>query len=80
MRDAAEQVFGVVAQRQSGRGQHHAARLALEQGHAQFGLERLELLRQRRLLDAKLLGRTGHRALLGHGKEIAQVPEFHVGI
>ncbi len=55
----------------------NAARLAAEELHLQFRFQRLDLLAQRRLLDAQALGGAGDVAFLGHGNEVAQVPQIH---
>jgi len=55
----------------------HAARQPAEEGVAQLALEVAHLLRQRRLLHAEGGGRAREVAVLGHGEEVAQVPEFH---
>ncbi|MNL07148.1 hypothetical protein D3C87_1278150 [compost metagenome] len=75
--DAGEQLHGVAMERGAGGGQRHAAWLAVEQGHAQLGLQRLQLLGERGLLDAQLLGGAGHGAGFGHGQEVTQVSQFH---
>ena len=54
---------------------HHAAR-PLEELHAELGLELANRLRQRRLRDVELPGRTAEMELLAHREEVAQVPEL----
>ena len=54
-----------------------AARRPVEQRLAELGLEAPDLLRQRRLGDVQPLGGAAEVPLLGHGDEVAQVPELH---
>src|SRR3546814_8255858 len=58
-------------------GQLDAARLAAEELHLQLGLQRLDLLAERRLLHAKALGGAGHVPLLGYGDAVAQMAQVH---
>ena len=52
--------------------QAHAARQPLDQGHARLGLERRDLLRDRRLRVRQRLGCGGERAVVGDGDEDPQ--------
>lgn len=60
--------------------QADAAPAPVEQRRADFLFQLPDLLRQRRLRHAKLLGRAGEVLGLGRGDEIAQVAQFHIGI
>ena len=53
------------------------ARLAPEELDVELGLERLDLLAERRLLHAQPLGRPGDMLLLGDGDEIAEMTQLH---
>jgi hypothetical protein len=59
-------------------GQGYAAAGALEQLHAQFGLQCLDLLRQRWLRDPQARGGAADVHLLGGYAEIAKMPQFHL--
>ena len=59
------------------RGQLDAAARALEQRAAELGLERANLLAERRLGDVQPRGGTPEVQLLGDGDEIAKLAEFH---
>ena len=48
-----------------------------QQHYAQFGLELLDLLRERGLGDVQPYGSPAEVALLRHGHEVADVSEFH---
>ncbi len=72
-----EQLAGADQQRMAGVGQRHGAPRALEQPHAQLGLQRADLLAQWRLRDVQALGRAREVQLLGDGDEIAQVAQLH---
>ncbi len=52
--------------------------MADEQRRLDLLLQRLDLLRQRRLLHVQLLGGARDVAFLGHGDEVAEVAQFHV--
>ena len=54
-------------------GQHQAARVAVEQRHADILLERADLPRDRRLRQMQLLGGMGERASLRRGVKHAQL-------
>ena len=64
-------------QRLAGGSELDAARGPVEQRLAQLGLEAADLLRERRLRDVQPLGGAAEVPLLGHGDEVAQVPQFH---
>src|ERR1700719_4644235 len=59
-------------------GQGHAAAGAREQLQAQFGLQCLDLLRQRWLCNPQALGGTVDVHLLGGDAEIAKMSQFHL--
>ena len=61
-------------------GQFDPARLAAEQLDLQLGFERLDLLAQRRLLNAQPLGGAGDVAFLGDRDEVAEMAQFHMSI
>lgn len=60
-------------------GQPHAARAAFEQGRAQFVFQRANALGQARLRHVAPPRRGVDAALVGHGKEMGQSPQFHFG-
>jgi len=51
---------------------------AMEQGYAQFLLERANLHRQRRLRDMQSFRRPAEVQFLGDSDEVAQVAQFHL--
>lgn len=55
----------------AGIGQRHPAVGAIEQAHAQFLFQALDLLAQRRLRDAQQFGCPSEVQFLGHRHEIA---------
>ena len=75
---ALQDVLGAGQEGASGIVQPHAAALAVEQRRANLCFQLADLLRQRRLRHAQLLG--GLREVLGFGggDEIAQMPQFHI--
>ncbi|GAB2732441.1 hypothetical protein GCM10027195_46030 [Comamonas sediminis] len=52
--------------------------MAAKQRTAQLILQRLNLLRQRRLLDAQALCGTRDMAAFGHRKKIPEMTQFHI--
>jgi len=60
-----------------GRALHSTAPTG-EQGHAELGFQRLDLLAQRRLRDVQALRGSGEVALFGHGDEVAQMAQVHI--
>ena len=58
-------------------GERHAARLAIEQHHADLVLQASDRLGQRRLADAEPGGGAAHRAGFGHGGEVLDGPQIH---
>ena len=64
--------------RAPGLGHFHAARLAAQKLGIQFTLKRLNLLTQRRLLNAEPFGRAGDVAFFRHGNEISEMPDIHI--
>jgi len=73
-----QQAVAIIAQQPAGLGQRHALGMALEQLQAQRLLQRLDLLAQRRLLQAQRRRRPGDVAALGHRHEVAQLPQIHM--
>jgi hypothetical protein len=76
--DSGEDRLGLLEEGAAGRGQLDSARFAVEEARVQLGLKRANLLRQRRLLDAKSLGRAGDVAFFGNRDEIAEVTKLHI--
>ena len=64
-------------QRLAGGRELDAARGPVEERLPELGLEAADLLRQRRLGDVQAFGGTAEVPLLGHGEEVAQVPQLH---
>jgi len=75
--DRAQYRIGFVQQRLAGDRQLHAAGAANEQRDAEFGLQRADLLAERRLLHVEPPRRTGDVPLLGDGDEVAEMTQFH---
>jgi hypothetical protein len=50
---------------------------AAKQANADFALQRMNLLAERGLSDAKPFGCARHIALFRNGQEISNMPEFH---
>ena len=75
-----QQALGFSQQHAAAGRQAHALGVASQQLQAQLGFQRLDLLAQRRLLDAQRGGSAGHVARLGHGGEVAQVAQVHMQI
>ena len=73
----AQDRLGVGQEGAAGVGQADAARMAHEQGGVDLALERADLLAERRLLHAQLLGRARDVALMGDGDEVAEMAQFH---
>ena len=70
----------VIEENLSGGGERHAARLALQQLHADFGFQIANLPAQRRLRGVQSpLGGGQQAAFLCDGNEIAQMSKFHRG-
>ena len=65
-----DDVARVRQQRAAAFGQFHAARQTVEQRHAQFLLQRADLLAERRLTDAQAFGGLGQVGFLGHRQEV----------
>ena len=62
----------------AGFGQRDTVRTPLQQLHADFGLEVTDLPAQRRLRGMQpLLRRQLEAAALGHGDEVAEMPQLH---
>jgi hypothetical protein len=55
----------------------HAPARALEQANAPLALESTDLIPQRGLSDAFVLGCSGERATREHRLEVSELPEFH---
>ena len=66
-----------VEQELAGGSDFDSAGGAMQQLHAELGLQRPDLARQRRLGDVQPVGGTPEMTLLGDGHEIAQVTQFH---
>ena len=62
----------------AGFGQLERAAAALEQQHADFLFELLNLPRERRLGDMQALGRAREVQLFSNSHEVAQVAQFHI--
>ena len=62
----------------AGVGERHATRMAPEERHPEFALEQLDLLAERRLLDAQLLRSSGDVTALRNGGEVAQASHVHM--
>ena len=60
------------------RGQLYPPRLAVKKPRIELTLQRLDLLRQRWLLDTEPLGRAGNMTLLGDSDKITEVAKFHI--
>jgi hypothetical protein len=74
-------VENIACQRQQGVarcGALHPAAPACEQGHAEFGLQGLNLLAQRRLRDMQALRCAGEMAFFGNGNKVAEVAQVHI--
>ncbi|MNP16155.1 hypothetical protein D3C76_1085390 [compost metagenome] len=76
--DLLEDLPGLVEEQPAGFGQAHAAIGAIQQARADFFLQGLDLLAQRRLGNAQLLGGAAEMQFLGDGDEVAQVSQFHL--
>ncbi|ANZ41521.1 hypothetical protein BBK82_41800 [Lentzea guizhouensis] len=61
----------------AGAGELDLAGGAVQQGHAELGLQLLDLLGQRRLGHVQAFGGAAEVPFLGDGDEVAQVAEFH---
>ncbi len=72
-----EQPIGVLIEKSPGLGQPQRS-TALEQHHAQFVFQLLNLPAQRRLGDVQAFGSAGEVEGLAQNLEIAQVTQFHV--
>ena len=75
--DRGQHRLGIGQEGAAGVGQRHAARMAHEQRRVDLLLQRLDLLRQRRLLHVQLLGRARDVAFMGDGDEVAEMAQFH---
>ena len=78
--DRGQHRLGIGQEGAPGIGQPDAARMAHEQGRVDLLFQRLDLLRQRRLLHVQLLRRARDVALTGDGDEVAEMAEFHLDI
>ncbi len=67
----------VVKELRAGLRQGDAAGQAQEQRRADFALQLLDLLAERRLADAQAGGRPSEVKFLGNGGEVTQVAQFH---
>ena len=64
-------------QHPAGRGELDPAAVAQQQLGADLGLERLDLLTQRRLRDVQALRRAAEVQLFGDGDEVSEVAQLH---
>ena len=69
-----QQLARLVEQRRPRRGEGDAAAVAVEELHAELGLERSNLLADAGLRDVQPLGGAAEVELLGHGDERPQLP------
>ena len=72
-----QQVTGLAQQRLAGGGERGTAPVALEQLHAELGLERADLLADAGLGEVQAVRRAAKVQLLGHRDERAQLPALH---
>jgi len=77
--DLLQNLSGLPQQGLAGRGQLDRASAAIEQGHAQFVLQRLDLLGERRLGHVQRLGRPAEMPVFREDDEVAEMPEVHSG-
>src|SRR5262249_43993703 len=75
--ELAQALLGVTQQDLARRRELDAARVALEQRHAELVLELLHLATERRLRDMQFLGRLADRAVARDRCEIAQAGVAH---
>jgi hypothetical protein len=75
--DSLQDVTGLGVERPAGLRDRHVSLAASEKRHLQLALERDDLLAQRRLHDPQSLSGTPEVQLLGHGNEVAEMPELH---
>src|SRR5258706_15493465 len=75
--DAAQDLDRVLVEGLAARRQLDAARKAPEERESELLLEVLDLLAQRRLLQAEAFGGARHALGFGDGDEVAQVAQFH---
>ena len=68
---------GMSDQLLTGGSRRHRLARALEQRHAKQLLELADLHGKRRLADTARLGGTAEMLMLGHGQQVAEVPEVH---
>ncbi len=78
-RHRAQDDAGVLIEPFAGRGRFHAARLALEQGRCELGLQVRDVMAQRGLRDVHLVGRARQVPLLVDGDEITELARIHDG-
>jgi hypothetical protein len=76
-RHRAQDDAGVLVEAFAGRGRFHAARLALEQRHGEFGLQISDVMAERGLRDIGLVGSPRQVALLVNRDEIAELAGIH---
>jgi hypothetical protein len=74
--DLAKYRLHIVAKRGARNRQLNASRNAFEKLSFELAFQSLDLLAQRRLLDAELLGRAGHAPCVGDSHEISQMPQL----
>jgi hypothetical protein len=73
-----ENIGGIHEERLTSRRQLNAARVSAKQTDAEFALQRLDLLRERWLLDTKAQRGTRHVLVFGDGDEVAQMSQLHI--
>ncbi|MGC0360445.1 hypothetical protein RKD25_007734 [Streptomyces sp. SAI-124] len=73
-----EQRHGVLQQLPTGRREHRAAPVTVEDRGAEFVLQAPDLTGQDRLGDVQPLGRASEVELFGHGHEIAELPQIKI--
>jgi hypothetical protein len=74
---ALEYLQRLIEKQAPGIGDAQRPAVTVEQLHAEFFLQQLDLTAERWLGDMQTFGRAREVFLLRHGDEIAQVPKFH---
>ncbi len=75
--EVAQHLLGAPQERPARGGGVHAVPGAVEEPHAQLGLQVLDLLGQRRLRDAERGGGPAEVRVFGQGQRVAQVSKLH---
>ena len=76
--DPSQDRLGLGKEGTARRGQLDAARLAVKKPRIELTLQRLDLLRQRRLLNTEPLSRASDVTLFGDRDKITEVTKFHI--